>query len=134
MQAILKYFILVGFCVLTLMAMAAIPAYGQRAEDVTIEAIEVREGIYMLAGGGGNIGLSAGEDGAFMIDDQFAPLTPKIMDAVGKITDQPVKLLINTHWHQDTPGETRTWPGRGRSSSRMKTCGRRFPADSASGP
>ena len=51
-------------------------------DAVQIKATEVAPGIYMLEGEGGNIGVSAGEDGVFLIDDQFAPLTPKIVAAV----------------------------------------------------
>jgi glyoxylase-like metal-dependent hydrolase (beta-lactamase superfamily II) len=58
----------------------------------------------MLVGQGGNIAISIGEDGVFMIDDQFAPLTPKILAAIKTITDKPVKFLINTHWHGDHTG------------------------------
>ena len=77
---------------------------GQDFEKVVINAINVTENIYMLEGRGGNIGLCVGEDGAFMIDDQFAPLTEKILAAIAKITDQPVQYLINTHWHGDHVG------------------------------
>lgn len=55
----------------------------------------------MLEGSGGNIGVCIGEDGTFIIDDQFAPLTEKITAAIGKITPKPVQFLINTHWHFD---------------------------------
>ena len=50
--------------------------------QVEIKTIPVAEGIYMLEGAGGNIGVSAGGDGVFMIDDQFAPLSEKIKQAV----------------------------------------------------
>ena len=58
----------------------------------------------MLMGRGGNIGLSVGDDGAFLIDDQFAPLTAKILAAVAAVTDQPVRWVLNTHWHGDHTG------------------------------
>lgn len=73
-------------------------------QDVKIKTIEVSDGIYMLMGQGGNIGLSVGEDGVFMIDDQFAPLTSKIKSAVAKISDKPIRFVINTHWHYDHTG------------------------------
>jgi cyclase len=71
---------------------------------VQIETISVTDKIFMLKGSGGNIGLFAGTDGVFMIDDQFAPLTPKILAAIKKITPDPVRLLLNTHWHFDHSG------------------------------
>jgi glyoxylase-like metal-dependent hydrolase (beta-lactamase superfamily II) len=73
-------------------------------KDVLINTVEVRDGIYMLIGAGGNIGVSVGEDGVFLIDDQFAPLTEKIKAAIAKLSDQPIRFLINTHWHYDHTG------------------------------
>lgn len=58
----------------------------------------------MLFGSGGSIGVSYGEDGTILIDDQFAPLTPKIEDAVAGLGATPVRFLINTHWHADHTG------------------------------
>jgi glyoxylase-like metal-dependent hydrolase (beta-lactamase superfamily II) len=58
----------------------------------------------MLEGEGGNIGVSAGEDGVFLIDDEFAPLSQKIMAAVRAISDKPIRFLMNTHWHGDHVG------------------------------
>jgi len=77
-------------------------------DAVQIKTTKVAEGIYMLEGEGGNIGVSAGEDGVFLIDDQFAPLTPKIVAAVKAISDKPIRFLMNTHWHGDHVGATRT--------------------------
>ncbi|MEQ6122958.1 MBL fold metallo-hydrolase [Pseudotenacibaculum sp. MALMAid0570] len=72
--------------------------------EVKIEVTKITEQFYMLKGQGGNIGLFIGEDAIFMIDDQFAPLTPKILEAIKKITPQKVDYLINTHWHGDHTG------------------------------
>ena len=69
-----------------------------------IEPIKLTDQLYVLKGKGGNIGLFIGQDGVFMIDDQFAPLTPKILIAIKKITSKPIKYLINTHWHGDHTG------------------------------
>ncbi len=73
-------------------------------DKVEIKTIPVKEGIYMLMGEGGNIGVSVGEDGIFLIDDQFAPLTEKIKTALSQISDRPIRFLINTHWHFDHTG------------------------------
>jgi len=80
------------------------PAAAQNADDVQIEVIPVAGSIYMLVGQGGNIGLSVGDDGAFVIDDQFAPLSDKIKAAIATVTDQPVRFVVNTHWHGDHTG------------------------------
>lgn len=76
------------------------------AQDAKVEiaAIPVADQIYMLTGSGGNMGLSVGQDGAFLIDDQFAPLTEQIQASIRKVTDKPVKFLVNTHWHFDHTG------------------------------
>ncbi len=76
----------------------------QDFSNATITTVPVAEGIYMLIGQGGNIGVSVGEDGVLLIDDQFAPMHDKIVAAVGEITEQPVKMLLNTHWHGDHTG------------------------------
>ena len=72
--------------------------------DVQIETIPVSENVYMLIGQGGNIGVSIGDDGVFIIDDQFAPMTDKINAAIAELSDQPVRFVINTHWHGDHTG------------------------------
>ncbi len=58
----------------------------------------------MLQGAGGNIGLVVGNDAVFVVDDQFAPLTPKVLAAIKAITPDPVKFVLNTHWHFDHTG------------------------------
>lgn len=87
------------------LALAASPAFAQRdfsAVEITVE--EVVPGVHMLQGAGGNIGLSVGADGAFVIDDQFAPLAPKILAAIKAIDARPVEFVVNTHWHGDHTG------------------------------
>jgi glyoxylase-like metal-dependent hydrolase (beta-lactamase superfamily II) len=58
----------------------------------------------MLTGAGGNIGVSIGDDGVFVIDDQFAPLTSKIEAAIKILSSKPIKILLNTHFHGDHTG------------------------------
>lgn len=82
-------------------------------EQIQIETHQVTDGIYMLTGSGGNIGVSIGEDGVFIIDDQFAPLTEKILAAIAKISDKPVRFVINTHWHADHTGGNENMGKRG---------------------
>tara|TARA_R110002049_G_scaffold24588_17_gene87035 strand:- start:3719 stop:4597 length:879 start_codon:yes stop_codon:yes gene_type:complete len=80
-----------------------ISSYAQQNE-VKIIPIKITENIYMLKGQGGNIGLFIGEDGVFMIDDQFAPLSSKILATIKDITNKPIKYLVNSHWHGDHTG------------------------------
>lgn len=80
-------------------------AIAQEEFDATeIEVQEAAPGILMLIGQGGNIGVSYGEDATFMVDDQFAPLTEKILAAIKTRTDHPVQFVLNTHWHGDHVG------------------------------
>lgn len=92
---------------LTTVAVASVftlSSFAQGSRDVEIKPIKITDSIYMLTGQGGNMGLSIGEDGAFLIDDQFAPLTPKILEAVAGLTEKPIRYVINTHWHGDHTG------------------------------
>lgn len=75
-----------------------------RFDNVQIKTTRLADTIYMLEGEGGNIGVSTGEDGVILIDDQFAPLTPRILAALKAITEKPVRFLVNTHWHFDHTG------------------------------
>ncbi len=91
--------------VLCVVSMASVGYAQQRDFDkVRIETIPIHDGIAMLVGSGGNLGVSAGADGVFLIDDQFAPLTEKIKAAIAEISDKPVRFVINTHWHSDHVG------------------------------
>lgn len=79
-------------------------AYSQRFDNVVIKTHDVADGIYMLEGAGGNIGIFAGDDGVLMIDGQFSDLSEKIKIVIDSISDHPVKYLVNTHWHGDHTG------------------------------
>ncbi len=82
----------------------ASPVLAQDVSKVEIKTEQVAPGVAVLFGAGGNIGVSYGEDGTILIDDQFAPLTAKIKTAVAALGAQPVKFLVNTHWHYDHTG------------------------------
>lgn len=73
-------------------------------EDVQIKVQKLSDTISVLFGNGGNIGVSAGPDGVFMIDDQYAPMSDKIRVAVAGLSDKPINYVINTHWHFDHVG------------------------------
>ncbi|HVY45303.1 MAG TPA: MBL fold metallo-hydrolase, partial [Minicystis sp.] len=73
--------------------------------DVVIHVEKVAGSVYMLEGGdAGNIGVSVGDDGIVLVDDQFAPLAPKIREALRGITSKPIRVVLNTHWHGDHTG------------------------------
>jgi cyclase len=83
---------------------ASLAAQQQDFSKVEIKATKLADGVYMLTGSGGNLGLSVGEDAVFLVDDQFAPLTEKIKAAIATISDKPVRFVLNTHWHFDHTG------------------------------
>ena len=82
-------------------------------DAIEIKTEKVADDIYALFGAGGNIGLAVGEDYAYLIDDQFAPLSEKIITAVREITDKPIKFLVNTHWHGDHVGGNENFAQKG---------------------
>ncbi|MBO6504637.1 MAG: MBL fold metallo-hydrolase [Kordiimonadaceae bacterium] len=76
----------------------------QNWDAVQVRSEKVAGNVYVLFGAGGNIGVSVGEDGVFIVDDQFAPLTEKIKAAIAELSDKPIRFAINTHFHGDHTG------------------------------
>jgi len=89
---------------LAILLVPAVLSAQQNFDTITVKAQALRGGVYMLTGSGGNMGLSVGSDATFLVDDQFAPLTPKIQAAIAAITASPVRFVVNTHWHGDHVG------------------------------
>lgn len=87
-----------------LIATAAPLAAQTDFSKVEIKASKVAGNVYMLQGAGGNIGVSVGNDGILIVDDQFAPLAPKIKASLAGISDKPVRFVLNTHHHGDHTG------------------------------
>jgi len=79
-------------------------AQQQDFSKVQIKVTKVAGMVYMLEGSGGNIGVSVGDDGIVIVDDQFAPLAPRIKEALKSISDKPLKFVLNTHFHFDHTG------------------------------
>ena len=91
---------LLGFVLLA----SSAGVHAQDFSKVEIKAEKLNDTTWMLVGAGGNMGLSVGEDAVFLIDDQYAPLAPKIKAAIAAITSKPVKFVLNTHFHFDHTG------------------------------
>ena len=90
--------------VLVLASPLAASAQGTDFDKVQVRTETLPGGVSILFGAGGNIGVFASPDGVLLVDDQFAPLTPKIAAAVRAISDRPIRLVFNTHWHGDHVG------------------------------
>src|SRR5882672_10891259 len=89
---------------LALFTMGANAAQQVDFSKVEIKTTDLGRNTYMLEGQGGNITVAVGTDGIIIVDAQFAPLHDKIKAAIAKISDKPVKYLINTHYHGDHTG------------------------------
>jgi len=86
---------------LVVAASSAMRAGAQDMEKVEIGATHVAGNVHILQGAGGTIGVSVGDDGILMVDDQFAPLADKVRKALKGIHHGKLKFLLNTHWHSD---------------------------------
>lgn len=93
--------LLVGILITLL---APLGASAQDFDAVEIKVHPVAGQVYYIEGRGGNIGLFVGDDGVFLIDDQFAPLTDRIVAAIRTVSDKPIRFLVNTHMHGDHTG------------------------------
>jgi len=91
---------------LLLVFAAAAAAQAQQPDysKVQIKVTKVAGNVYMLEGAGGNIGVSVGDDGLLIVDDQFAPLADKIRAALKGLADKKLRFILNTHWHGDHTG------------------------------
>jgi glyoxylase-like metal-dependent hydrolase (beta-lactamase superfamily II) len=87
-----------------LVCAAAAAQQQQDFSKVEIKVQKVQGTVYMLTGSGGNIGVSVGDDGIVIVDDEFAPLAPKIREALKSISTKPIKFILNTHFHGDHTG------------------------------
>jgi cyclase len=91
----LLFGVLVSFCV----------AGQARRMEGNLSSVLVRANIHLLQmGSAGNVGVFVGDDGVILIDDQFGPMTDRIVDAVAELSDKPVRYVFNTHWHGDHTG------------------------------
>ncbi len=89
--------------------MAFYPAYAEEHHQTggdapVVVTQKVSDNIYMFQGRGGNVALFFGEDGAFLIDNDFAELSPAILEAVRGVYDKEIRFVFNTHWHGDHTG------------------------------
>jgi glyoxylase-like metal-dependent hydrolase (beta-lactamase superfamily II) len=105
----------VGGCLLTLVSVTGAVRAEQAAtsapqiaqpnlDEVEIRVLPVQRNVYMLLGAGGNTAVQVGNDGVLVVDTQFAPLAPKILAAIRKLSDKPIRIIINTHVHGDHTG------------------------------
>jgi len=82
----------------------AVAQQNQNFDDVQIDAVRVRDNVYMLVGAGGNTTIFFGPEGVMVVDTQFAPLSTKILGAIRAVTNGPIRYIVNTHMHGDHIG------------------------------
>jgi cyclase len=95
---------------ISLVAFAAVActAYAQQPppdfSKIEIKSAQIAPDFYTLEGLGGTVSVLTGPEGILLVDSQFAPLTDKLVAAIKKITNKPIRFLINTHLHGDHTG------------------------------
>jgi cyclase len=92
---------------------ATISSTPAEEKKVEFKTFQLSDTVYMLMGRGGNVGISTGEDGLYIIDDQVKPVTRELLQAIRKISDKPIRFVINTHYHADHTGGNETIGGAG---------------------
>jgi len=84
-----------------------------QAAKVEFATLQLSDTIYMIRGRGGNLGISSGGDGLYIIDDQVSQVTGPLLDEIRKISNRPIKFIINTHYHSDHTGGNEVFGERG---------------------
>lgn len=85
-------------------AALATPAQGQNSDTAEIHVLPVQGSVYMLVGAGANITVHAGDDGVLVVDTGFGELSDKVIAAIRRISDKPIRRIVNTHFHHDHTG------------------------------
>jgi glyoxylase-like metal-dependent hydrolase (beta-lactamase superfamily II) len=80
------------------------PQIPPNLDNVQIKVLAVQGNIYMLSGAGGNITLQVGKEGILIVDTEFGPLVPQIMTEIRKLSNRPIRYIVNTHVHPDHVG------------------------------
>jgi cyclase len=87
-----------------LLSAASASAQDEDFSKVEVKTVPLGGSVSMLQGSGGNIGVLVGADGVLLVDDEYAPLVPKILAAVKQLSPKPIRFVVNTHWHGDHTG------------------------------
>ena len=83
---------------------ASINSLSAQEKPVEFTTFQLSDTVYMLKGRGGNVGISTGEDGLYIVDDQLKPITTQLLAAIRKVSNKPIRFVINTHYHADHVG------------------------------
>lgn len=103
-------------CLFASLPILALPAEAYQSEEVIVEHNEVADNIYMLTGAGGNMLMSSGDDGVFLVDDQYTQVAEKIAAKIKELSGEEVRYILNTHFHGDHVGSN-MWFANNQSST-----------------
>ena len=90
--------------VLVVTGLLAASVAATHGQDAPVTATSLGGGVYMLTGRGGTLAVAVGDDATFVVDDQYAPMVPRILAAIRELSPQPVRFVLNTHYHGDHTG------------------------------
>jgi cyclase len=102
-------------------------------QDAPVTATDLGRNTWMLEGAGGNVTVAAGTDGVIMVDGQFAPMHPKLKAAVAAVAGQPIRYLVNTHFHGDHTGGNASFAADGVTVVSHANVARRLAAGTTNG-
>jgi glyoxylase-like metal-dependent hydrolase (beta-lactamase superfamily II) len=111
METIMRLPDCIQWGVFAVLALFACPGHAQ--DEITITAQRLNDTVSVLFGEGGNIGVSAGSDGIFIIDNQYVDSSDAIRETIATISDQPIRYVLNTHWHFDHAGSNESFGNTG---------------------
>jgi cyclase len=72
--------------------------------EMEIRTVKLTDRLYVLEGAGGNVAVFVWDQGVLLVDDKIAPVSKELKSAVAAITRQPIRFVVNTHWHPDHRG------------------------------
>jgi cyclase len=81
--------------------------------EMEIKTVKLADNLYVLEGAGGNVAVFVWDEGVLLVDDKLAPASPKVKAAVAAITPQPIRFVVNSHWHRDHSGGNEALAGEG---------------------
>jgi glyoxylase-like metal-dependent hydrolase (beta-lactamase superfamily II) len=107
--------VVAGAAIAVASSVAGVGAQQPNYDAVQIDAIKVRDNLYMLVGAGGNTTIQFGNEGVLVVDTSFAPMSTKILAAIRALTNAPIRYVVNTHVHADHIGGNEAIAGAGRT-------------------
>ncbi len=95
--------VFLAWCALYTLASAQPPSAAD-LQNAELHVLPVQGNTYMMVGPGGNITIQTGKDGVLLVDTMFAPLAQRIAAEIKKLSDLPIRYIIDTHVHGDHVG------------------------------